>query len=440
MDPTTIGFISIAVLIVMILMGFHIGVALSTVSLATLCIMRGSFDIGTSMLVTTAYSGVMDYVFAVIPLFVLMGLAATESGAIRELFDASQIMLRGVRGGLGIATVIANAIFAAITGVSVASAAVFSRLAIPEMQRLNYDHRFSLGIVASTALLGMLIPPSVLMIVYGVITEQSIGRLFAAGFMPGLLVSVILSAGIVGMITWNPRLGGLVRGQRPKYERPNVLAMVRPWPIYSLIALVLGGIWGGLFTPTEAGAVGAGGAMVLMIARGKMTRSKLLEVMLECGKTVAVVFFLLIAAQMYSRMLTLSGVPTAISAWAVTATDTPMLIIIGFMGVLLILGCLIDSVSILLLTMPIMAPVAFHLGYDPIWFGIVVIVTVEIGLITPPFGMVVFAMKASLPDDVRLEDIFMGSMPFLVMLFGAVALLIAFPQITLWLPNLLFGS
>jgi tripartite ATP-independent transporter DctM subunit len=440
MDATTIGFISIAVLIVMILMGFHIGVALSTVSLATLSIMRGSFEIGTSMLVTTAYSGVMDYVFAVIPLFVLMGLAATESGAIRELFDASQIMLRGVRGGLGIATVIANAIFAAITGVSVASAAVFSRLAIPEMQRLNYDHRFSLGIVASTALLGMLIPPSVLMIVYGVITEQSIGRLFAAGFMPGLLVSVILSAGIVGMITWNPRLGGLVRGQRTKYERPNVLAMVRPWPIYSLIALVLGGIWGGLFTPTEAGAVGAGGAMVLMIARGKMTRSTLLEVMLECGKTVAVVFFLLIAAQMYSRMLTLSGVPTAISAWAVTATDTPLLIIIGFMGVLLILGCLIDSVSILLLTMPIMAPVAFHLGYDPIWFGIVVIVTVEIGLITPPFGMVVFAMKASLPDDVLLEDIFMGSMPFLIMLFGAVALLVAFPQITLWLPNLLFGS
>lgn len=443
MDPFTIGVISIGVLFVLILAGLHIGVALMLTSFAGVWFIVGRASVAANLLKTTAYSAVADYVFAVIPLFVLMGLLATAAGATRDLFSAAEALLRRLRGGLGIATVAANAIFAAITGVSVASAAVFSKLAVPEMRRLNYGLRFSLGIVASSALLGMLIPPSILLIVYGVVTEQSVGHLFAAGVVPGLFVALALSFAIWLMSMTRPKLVGL--GKEGAHAAPQAslgigrwTLVARPWPLYLLILLVLGGIYGGFFTPTEAGAIGAFGALVVLVLRRKFTWRGILDLLLDTGKASAGIFFLFIAASMYSRMLTMSQLPTTIADWTIHLDIPPVAILIAFLAILLVLGMILDSVSILLLTVPIMAPVIAALGYDPIWFGIIAIITIEIGLLTPPFGMVVFAMKASLPPEVTLEDIYIGSAPFLIVLLATLAILVAFPQITLFLPDLLF--
>lgn len=436
MDHITVGTLSVALIFALILLGFHVGVALATVSFLGIYLMTGKVMVAAHLLQTTSFNGVNDYIFAVIPLFVVMGLFATQSGATRDLFDAAESLMRKVHGGIGVATVMANAVFAAITGVSVASAAVFSKLAIPEMDRLGYDRKFGLGIVGSSALLGMLIPPSILMIIYGVIVEESIGTLFAAGVGPGLVVAAVLSAVILVRVRLNPALAGHDGTQD---DRPNdrLAAIVKIWPIGALITLVLGGIYGGFFTPTEAGAIGALGALVLIVARGRFTGATMMTMLLDTGKACAAIFFLLITAQMYSRMLTLSGLPEALTTWASALPVPGFVILLTFVLVLLVLGCIIDSVSILLLTMPIMVPIAMSFGYDKVWFGMIAIVTVEIGLLTPPFGMVLFAMKAALPDDVTIEEIALGCLPFFASLLVALGLVIAFPGITHFLPDLL---
>ncbi|WP_372921605.1 TRAP transporter large permease [Roseovarius sp.] len=441
MDPAIIGALSIGILILMILCGFHVGVALAATSFGALYLMTGKLRVASSVLEKTAYSAVMDYVFAVIPLFVLMGLLTTASGATGELFQAAERATRRMRGGLGIGTVGANAVFAAITGVSVASAAVFSRIAVPEMLRLNYERPFALGIVGASSLLGMLIPPSILMIIYGVITEQSVGRMFAAGVVPGLLVAAFLCIVIWVMVGLRPSRGGVGMpsvSQQAVTDKPGTL--LRPWPVYLLIALVLGGIYGGFFTPTEAGAVGAGGAFLMLVAKRGIPGRASLEILLETGKATASIFLLLITAQMYSRMLTLSGLPADVTDWATALDLGPTAVLLIFVIILLVLGMVLDSVSILLLTMPIMFPVILTLGLDPIWFGIMAIIAIEIGLLTPPFGMVIFAMKASLPADVRIEEIYRGALPFLGVLMLALAVLIAFPALTLWLPDMLYNQ
>lgn len=444
MDPSLIGALSVGVLIVLILIGFHVGVALAATSFVGLYLITGRFRVASSVLEQTAYSAVMDYVFAVIPLFVLMGLLTTASGATTELFRAAERLTRRIRGGVGIGTVIANAVFAAITGVSIASAAVFAKLAVPEMLRLNYERPFSLGIVGASSLLGMLIPPSILMIIYGVITEQSIGRLFAAGVVPGVLVAALLCIAIWTMARMRPSRAGEVAGGAPLVPPEGDDAgtggtILRPWPVYALIILVLGGIYGGFFTPTEAGAMGALGALLLFAARAGVSANRVLNILLETGRATASIFLLLITAQMYSRMLTLSGLPADITNWAVALDVGPLVIVLLFMVLLLILGMVLDSVSILLLTMPIMFPVVTSLGLDPIWFGICAIVAIEIGLLTPPFGMVIFAMKAALPDDVRIEEIYLGAAPFLIILMLSLGMLLAVPGLTLWLPELIYN-
>ncbi len=422
---------------VLILLGVHIGVALAAVSVITIWCITGKFSVAISLLQTTAYSAVMDYVFAVVPLFVLMGLFSTLSGATRELFTSAQAFLGRVRGGLGIATVFANAVFAAITGVSVASAAVFSKIALPEMERLQYDRKFSLGIVAGSSILGMLIPPSVLLIVYGVLTEQAIGKLFIAGILPGLVVTAVLSLGIWTMVYVKPRLGGHLDEVRRLDFRAVVRTLATPWAVVGLIILVMGGIWGGLFTPTEAGAVGAAGGFLLVVMKRKFSLHSLWQVLLDGGQTTASIFLLLICAQMYSRMLTMSGLAGKITHWTSALPVPPIVILFGFIIIFLLLGCIIDSTSIILLTIPLMHPIALKLGYHPIWFAIVSIVTIEIGLLTPPFGMVVFAMRSALGGQVQIEEIFAGAVPFLLMLALSLGIIIAFPILSTWLPSLM---
>jgi tripartite ATP-independent transporter DctM subunit len=439
MEPLTIGILSVVAIVALILLGLHVAVALALTGFLAILAITGRFGVAASLLYNTAQSGVADYVFAVIPLFVVMGLFATQAGATRDLFAAAAAMTGRLRGGLGVATVGANAVFAAVTGVSVASAAVFSKLAMPEMGRLGYDRRFALGIVGSSALLGMLIPPSVLMIVYGVIAEQSIGKLFAAGVVPGLLVALALAAMIVIRARLTPGLVG-AEGTAATVAAPGERwrALGRTGPLVGLVVLVLGGIYAGWFTPTEAGAVGAAGALLIALARRRLTGGALKAILLDTGRTCAAIFLLLIAAQIYSKALTLSGLPAAISSGVMAMELPPVAVILAFVLLIIVLGCFIDSVSILLLTMPIMLPVVSSLGYDLIWFGMVAIVAVEIGLLTPPFGMVIFAMKAALPGSVRVEEIFSGVTPFFLPLLAVLGVLIAVPSLSTALPDLLF--
>lgn len=437
MDPITIALLTIAGVFILVLLGIHIGVALALLSVLGIWAITGKIGVAVSLLNTTAYQSVMDYIYAVIPLFVLMGILANLSGATRHLFNSAQVFFGGIRGGLGITTVIANAIFAAITGVSVASAAVFSKLAIPEMLRLKYDQTFAYGIVAGSAILGMLIPPSILMIVYGVLTEQSIGKLFAAGIGPGLLVAFMLAVFIWIRAKLTPGIAGMSELTRAPNFSEIATAIVKPWGVVLLIALVLGGIYGGFFTPTEAGAIGAAGALVLALFSGQLNLKSGTEVLADIGRSTASIFLLLIAAQMYSRMLTISGLAAGLSEWAAGLAVPPMLIVLAFVVVFLLLGMIIDSVSILLLTIPIMYPVIVKLGLDPIWFGMVSIIAIEIGLLTPPFGMVPYAMQSSLGPTARLEQIFSGALPFVFLLMASLAVVIAVPAISTWIPSVL---
>lgn len=443
MSPVTIGLISLILLLAMVLMGCHIGTSLMVMSVVGIYLSTGSLGVAINILGTTAFSAIRDYAFGVIPLFVLMGLLANLSGASSDLFNAADAMLRKVKGGLAIATVFANAIFAAITGVSIASAAVFTKIALPPMKRLGYDKKFAVGTIAGSSVLGMLIPPSLLMIVYGMLAEVSIGKLFVAGVLPGIMMALIYIIGISVMVKVKPALIQQPReeGAEDSYaELSRLKAIIKPWPMVLLIVVTLGGIWGGFFTPIEAGGVGAFGALILVICKRKFTLKAMWDTLLETGITTGSVLFLLISAQMYSRMLAMTGVVSMVGK-AVTELPLPhMAIIVIFILVWIALGCILDSTSILLLTIPLMVPIVRSFDMDLVWFGIVGIVAIETGLLTPPFGMSVYTIKSSMKaseggDEMTLVDIFAGSMPFLLMMFLCIALILVFPGIvTLLVP------
>ena len=445
MDSLYIGGIMILLLVAAIISGVYVGVGLACLGFIGMWWISGSVDIAARLLGTTAFSSIMDYVFSVLPFFVLMGLFASVSGAGRDLFKAANIVTRGTRGGLGIATVLANAVFAAITGVSVASAAIFSKIALPEMLRHGYEKKFALGVVAGSSVLGMLIPPSVLFVIYGVLSEEAIGRLLIAGVLPGLVMTGIYSAGIKFMIWRRPSIikpmAGMDESTAFAGKGGGLMAIVKTftqtWGIIVLIFLSLGGIWLGFFTPTEAGAVGAFGALLLGVAKRQLNASKLWRVLFEAGITTSGVFFLLISAQVYSRMIAISGLVEWTSNTMKALPVPPVVILILFLVIFLILGCLMDSASIMLLTLPLMLPVVKSLGFDLIWFGVVSVIVIEMGILTPPFGMVVFAMKAALGDEVRIEEIFQGSYPFLWMMALTVVIVILFPKLSTWLPSLM---
>jgi len=434
MSAIALGLLTFALLFVLIFAGIHVGISLIVASIVGIWLAVGDFKVALNILSTQAYIGVKDYVYGVIVLFVLMGLFANLSGASGELYKAFNVMFRRVRGGLGMATVGANAVFAAITGVSVASAAVFSKLALDPMTEYKYDKKFALGIIAGSSVLGMLIPPSVLFILYGMLAEVSIGKLFLAGILPGILLSVIYCIGIFLMVRLKPSLiGGNERDVR-KFNREDLKAIVRIWPIALLVLLVLGGLYGGFFTATEAGAIGAFGAFLLVLFKRKMKLKEFWGTLIETGYTSASILFLLIAAGMYSKMLAMAGVIQMIDRFLDNLNLGSTVLIVICLIILLILGMVLDSTSIMLITMPLMLPFVKSMGFDLIVFGVIVVLVVEMGLLTPPFGMVPFAMKSALKDRAKIEEIFSGSVPFLLMMAIAVVILMVFPQIITWIP------
>lgn len=436
MSDLSIGLASIGLMLCAIYFGVHIGVALIVTSFIGVALMKAP-DVAARFVAASANDGIRDYLFGVVPLFVLMGMFVSVSGVGRDTFDVFQWLLRRVRGGLGLATVGANAVFAAITGISIASASVFTKVAVPEMLRHGYTPRFAVGVVAGSSVLGMLIPPSLLMIIYGVLAEESIGRMFMAGIVPGLLLALGFGVTIVLLAYLKPGFVGseqALAGIRHDDGKPGetaVSALRKFVPIAALVTLVLGGLYGGLFTPTEAGAVGAAGAFAIALIKRRLSWAKLWNVLVETGYVSVSVLFLIIAASLYSRMLALTGMPGAVTG-AIGELGMGMWgFLILYVLIVVLLGCIIDSVSIMLIMLPIALPIAHSFGIDIIWFGVISVVAVEIGLLTPPFGVSVYTVKAALNDPrIGIRDISIGASPFVGTMVVVLALLMAFPGLS----------
>lgn len=432
MTALGIGIVSLAMMVVLIIAGLHVAISLLLLSFVGVWLMRDNIDVALALMAQATGDSIASHEFGVVPLFVLMGLLVATADLGKDIFEVANSMLRRIRGGLGVATVMANAVFAAITGISIASAAVFTKVAVPEMLRFGFTPRFATGVVAGSSVLGMLIPPSLLMILYAFLSEQSVGAMFLAGVMPGLVLAIAFSIAIVAMAWLFPGyVGGTAAVDVPGMKLRE--AAVKVAPVLLLIFVVLGGIYGGIFTATDAGAVGALGALALALAKRRLTPSIFWKVLVETGRITVSVLFLIIAANLYSRMLTLSGLPQFIVEWMAGLGFGVAGFLAVFIAIVLFLGCIIDSASIMLIVLPLMLPVAKTLGIDLVWLGVITVVAIEIGLLTPPFGISVYVVKSTLNDArITLWDIFAGTQPFTLIMFVVLLLIIAFPGIALF--------
>ncbi len=435
--PIMVGVYSLAAMLVLVLLGMPIPLVLMSLSYLGIWVIRSSETLSINTLGLAASSGVASYEFGVIPLFIMMGLVLEKADVGRDAFQVAAGLLRKLRGGLGIATVGANAIFASIVGSSIASAAVFSRIAVPEMVKSGYTKRFAVGTVAGSSVLGMLIPPSLLLIVYGLVAEASVGRLFIAAIIPGIILAIAFGLAIYAMTYLTPRFVGNVRPAADIEPVSWGQIGTKLAPIMILVLAVIGGIYGGLFTPTEAAAVGAAFAFVIAFCKRRIGWSEFRVIVLETSFVSAAILFLIIAANLYTRQVAVSGIPMAVSDWVTTAGLDMTAFLAVYFIILLLVGMVLDSVSTMLIVLPIMLPILEALDGDKIWFGIVTTIAIEIGLLTPPFGLSVYVVKGVLPKDfVTLADIFIGCIPFVLVMVVVTILLMAVPELSLFLLRL----
>lgn len=433
LDLNTLMLVMLFGMIAAIMLGIHIGIALGMTALIGLYLSAGNnLGIGLSVLGSVSYDYLRNELFATIPLFILMGDFVARSGAARDLYKLVNHGLARVPGRLAVATVIGNAVFAAVTGVSIAAAAAFSRIAYPQMMHYGYRRTYALGSVAGSASLGMLIPPSILLIIWGIVTEISIGKLFIAGIIPGIILAglfiVYSSAAAMRDPTIAPRM------PEGEEETMELAEIVSGFGILGLIALVLGGIWAGIFSSTEAAGIGALGAMVLAVLKG-MRLQAISEAVISAGRTAAPIMFLLLTAAMYSRFLAFSGIIGLIQdALGNTGLGTIGVYLL-MVAIWLVLGMILDSASIILLTVPIFWPIANALGFDPFAFAIFGILAIEAGLLTPPLGLLVYTVKGAIPE-VGLGEIFRGAIPYWLLMLVAMLLIWIFPGLASWLPSL----
>ena len=440
----------------------QIGIALGVASVIGVYLAYGDLQIALSILGSTAYDAIRSHALAVIPLFMLMGEIISRSGAAADLYRLCDRVLGRLPGRLAAATVLGNAAFAAVSGVAIASAATFSRIAYPEMRRSGYARSYALGVIAGSGSLGMLIPPSVLLIVWAILTEGSVGALFVAGVIPGLLlglafvvycalkavvspgvaptVKAVVSSEVAPAVARTTEPGG--SGEAGQQGSQDATALRRQFVsalgIIGLVVLVLGGIWSGAFTPTEAAGFGALGSLVLGYANGMRGRA-FMEAIFSAGRYTAPIMFLLIAGSMYAKLLAVSGGINLIQDLVTGAGLTPVGLIVLMTVIWLLLGALIDSISDILLTVPVFVPLAAAAGFDPIAFAIYGIIVIEAGLLTPPMGLLIFTVKSSVTDpDVTLGDIFRGAVPFWILMLGVAALILWQSSLATWLPGLMF--
>ncbi len=430
MSPTAAGIAGMAALLALLFLRMPIGIAMALVGAVGIAVLN-SPDAALHVLGSYPFSHAAVQALSVIPLFVLMGNFAAVSGMSSDLYAAAYAWLGHRRGGLASATILACAGFAALSGSSVASAITMGRVTLPEMRRYGYDPRLATGVVAAGGTLGILIPPSTVLVIYGILTEQSIGKLFLAGFLPGLLLTALFIVTVV-----------IVCGVRPDFGPPGPrTAMPERWAalgraaaFFVVLVTTIGGMYAGVFTVTEASAVGAGLTLAHALWRRKLTRALLADALLQTVRTTAMVFLILIGAHIFSPFLAMSRIPVDLANALTGMALAPLVVLAVILVTYIILGMFLEGFAILVLTVPIVFPIMLALGYDPIWFGIFMVIVLEMGLISPPVGINVFVVKG-VAEDVPMGQIFAGIMPFWVAMIVCVALIVAFPQIALVLPN-----
>jgi C4-dicarboxylate transporter, DctM subunit len=422
-----IGFVA---LFALMLLRVPVGMAMGLVGVSGFAYLVNG-DAALKIIGHTSMRTVTDYTFGIIPMFLLMGAFVSNSGMSRELFRAANSFVGHFRGGLGIATIAACAGFAAISGSSVATAATFATVAYPEMRRYNYPQSFATGVIAAGGTLGAMLPPSTVLAVYGIITEQDIGKLFIAGIIPGLLAATMDMLTVVAIGRLRPDFLPVA----PRHSwKERLIGLRDVWAMLLLFIFVIGGLYGGLFTPTEAGGVGAIGALLIGVARRKLTGVEIRRSLLQAVRTAAAVLTVLIGALLFGYFLTVTQTPQKVTAFLTALGLGRYGVLALIMLMYIVLGCLMDSLAMIILTIPIIFPVILQLGFDPIWFGVIIVMTVELGLIHPPVGMNVFVIK-SVVQEVTFSTIFRGVLPFIVTDLIRLVILIAFPILALWLPS-----
>lgn len=435
MDHTLLGIVGVLALLALLGLGVHVAFSMAIVGFAGLVFLTGP-EAAVQSIALVPFMKLNTFLFAVVPLFILMGYLAYESGITGDAFDFAYKWFGGLRGGLAMASVVAGALFGAACGATAASAGALGRICTPEMRRRGYDDGLATGTVAAAGTLATMIPPSINMVLYGIITGTSIGKLLIAGILPGIMIATTFIA-MIGIRAWRKPTLAPVLPLRVSWTQ-KITSAAGVVPIMVLFLAVMGSIYTGFATPTEAAAVGAVGAIVIAAARRKLSIKTFRGSLVETTRTVSMVFFILTGSFLFAVFLAVSGLSTDVSQWLISLPVPNIVILVGICLLYIVLGCFMDPISMMVVTMPIVFPAVTTMGYDPVWFGVVIILLIEIGLITPPFGMTVFIVQGVNPD-VRIQAVFRGIAWFVATALVALALLIAFPQIALWLPNNIGG-
>lgn len=429
MTEALLGF---AAIFALALLRVPLAFAMGLVGFAGIGLTRG-WQPALASAAQVVYETGFAYTLSVIPLFILMGNFVARAGLAHELFQAAYAFIGHVRGGLAHATIAACAGFGAICGSSIATAATMSKVAYPSMRKLGYSDALSTGVMAAGGTLGIMVPPSTILVIYGIITETHIGKLFAAGVIPGLLTAALLMGGVAIVTARDPEHAP--PGERSTWpERWRALRGI--WGVVVLVVLVLGGIYGGFFTATEGAGFGAFGAFLFALLRRTLSWRKLLDVLVESARTTAMLFTLLIAATIFANFVNFTTMPGDLKQWITGLDLSPTMVVMAMMLIYVVLGTVMEELTMVLLTIPLFFPIVTGLGFDPVWFGVLIVMIVQIGLISPPVGMNLFVINALLPN-VGLAQVFRGCWPFVLVMIAVLGLLIAFPQISLWLPSLM---
>lgn len=433
MSPQTIGLIGMVALLVMIFLRVPVAVALGVVGMTGYAAIEG-WRKALLIVGTTPFEVASGYALSVVPLFILMGQVTSESGMSTKLFKAAKAMFNGFRGAEAMATIGACAGFGAICGSSLAVAATMSRVAIPEMKKSGYDDRLSTGVVAAGGTLGILIPPSIIFVIYAIVAQQSLVKLFAAGVVPGLVLTALYLATVVILVKLYPSWArvdpAMAWGERLRH-------LGGLWEITFLFGLSIGGMYAGWFSPTEGAAVGAFSAVGLAMATRRLTMAGLWTCVVQSVQTTAMLLFIIIGAYVFSYFTVVTQMPASLAAWVRAMELSPTAVMACLVMIYIVLGCFLDGIGMILVTVPIFFPLVMESGFDPIWFGVMLVVVIEIGLIHPPVGMNLFVIRAQVPE-IRLKSIYVGIVPFLLAQGGLILLLFLFPRMATWLPDLLY--
>ena len=433
MDPVTVGILGCVLLMVLLFLGMPIAFVMMFVGFSGIWALS-SLDAALPKVAETVWGVANNYPYTIIPLFILMGSFAGSGGITRELYNTFDKWARRLPGGLGIATIAACAAFGAVSGSSVAAAAAMGNVALPEMRRFGYDPKLGCGVIAAGGTLSFLIPPSLGFVVYGMLTEQSIGKLLISGILPGLLMSAAFIACVITLVGMNPALAP--RSTEKVTFRDKLVALKGVWEVLLVFFIVMGGIYLGFINPTEAGAIGATALFIIVIIKRKLTKQNLFSALLEMARISIMVLFLVAGATLFSYFLALSTIPTAVSTWIAGLGVSKYIILVIIVAIYFLLGCFLDSVSMMVLTLPVIFPVIVTIGFDPIWFGVLLVLMMEAGLITPPVGLNIYTI-AGIAKDVPMGTIFRGALPFLLSIIATAIILTVFPQIATYLPTLM---